>query len=263
MNFYALGRMPFQLSLLLAVLSLPGLQAASHRRSNLRLPASASSLLDSAQAVTTTALSVWPGEAVAGPGLRRALPTTTASPKQATIAPNVVPPAAPVAVPLPTMGPVIPPVGAGAPPGAPPLSVVPSLPVQYATPVQIINASSPCKQINLTETLKQLQNAAHLSASAAQAALEGLEQVGRKPSLEASTAYGTAIEAAGNWEGLLNSAGRTERTANAIDGAVRIYGKISRKAASNYHQAVMNVRDFPPHIPAVQVDQHLAGVTRT
>jgi len=263
--------MPFQLSLLLAVLALPGVQSASHRRSNLRLPASASSLIDSnpvvgsipVAAVTTTALSVWPSEAIAGPGR---MATTTAAPNQATIAPNVVPlTAAPGAVPLPTMGPVIPPVGAGAPPGAPlpPLSVAPAAPVAYAPPSMIVNASEPCHQINLTETLKQIQNAAHLSASAAQAALEGVEKAGRKPSLEASTAYGTALEAAGLWEGLLNSAGRTERTADAIDGAVKIYGKIGRKAAANYHAAVNNVRDFPPHIPAVQVDQHLAGLTRT
>lgn len=267
MNFCALGRMPFQLFLLLAVLAPPGLQSASHRRSNLRLPASASSLIDSvpvkAVGVTTTAVSVWPAEK-GRQGLARKLKAKAAV---ATVAPGTVPPpAAPGAVQMPTMGPVIPPVGAGAPPGAPLpfVKFVPAPPVAYSPPAMIVNASSePCNQINLTETLKQIQNAAHLSAQAAQATLNKLGQAGGKPSIQATIAYGTAVEAAGIWEGLLHSAARTERTNVAIQDALKIYGKVGLKAANNYHQAVTNVRDFPPHIPAVQVDEHLAGLSRT
>lgn len=264
MNFCALGRMPFQLFLLLAVLAPPGLQSASHRRSNLRLPASALSLIDSIPvkpAVTTTAVSVWPAEK-GRKGLARKLKAKAVVAK---VSPVTVPPAAPGAVQMPTMGPVIPPVGAGAPPGAPlaPVKFEPFVPVAYAPPAMVVNATEPCNQINLTETLKQIQNAAQLSAQSAQAALNKLGKDKGKPSIEASTAYATAVEAAGIWEGLMHSAERTERTNEAIDGAIKIYGKIGLKAANNYHQAVMNVRDFPPHIPAVQVDKHLAGLSRT
>jgi len=125
------------------------------------------------------------------------------------------------------------------------------------------NVSQPCYQMNQSAVVNQLQNAARLSADAAQASMNAVSQAGAQPSSVASVAYATANEAAAIWEKLLHTAIRTEQETLTASGQLHTMKKISEKAASDYEKSIMKVRDFPPHIPAVKKEQALQGISRT
>jgi len=128
---------------------------------------------------------------------------------------------------------------------------------------QPTNVSQPCYEMNQSATVKQLQNAAQLSATAAQAALEAVSKAGKVPSNAAATAYATANEAAAIWERLLHTAVRTEQETLTASGQLHAMKKIGEKASADYEKAIMKVRDFPPHIPKVRWNEILRGVHRT
>lgn len=254
--------------LLVVVAAVLQITSAAEQRSNLRYKASVSPLIRlhadalraEAAAVTTTAASVWPAEAL--------LATTTAK------APGAAPQAAAAAA---AGGPkneapsgnntkitLNNTAGAAAPAINKTLINVTEKPDFEWTPLKLPNVSAPCPpQMNLSDTLANLQNAAQLSAQAAQAALNAVHKAGTKPSSVASVAYSTANEGAMIWEKLLHTAVRAEQETLTASGQLRAMKKISQKAAQDYESAVMKVRDFPPHIPAVKFEKYLAGIHRT
>lgn len=213
-----------------------------------------------AAAPSTTAVSVWPAEAgaVAGP--------TTPAPPLAAAAAAAAPPAprannvsgvAPQAARgrdggnpcMTTTGEAAPLIAAAAPAGA------------AATAAG--DAPAPCSSMNTSATVHQLQNAAQLSAQAAQAALEAVSRAGRTPSNVAVAAHATSSEGAAIWERLFHTAVRTETDTLTAAGQLKAMKKLQQQAAGDYERAVVRVRDFPPNIPAVQAETMLRGITRT
>jgi len=239
-----------------------GAQASLQHRSSvsplLRLHAAKAA---AAAGPTTTAVSVWPAEAGAVAG-----PTTPAPPQAAAAA------AAPPANPANNASGVAPQAarprngGGGGP--CPTTTAMAAPLIAAAAPAGAAataagNGPAPCSSMNTSATVHQLQNAAQLSAQAAQAALEAVSQAGKQPSSVAVAAHATSSEGAAIWERLFHTAVRTETETLTAAGQLKAMKKLQQQAAGDYERAIVRVRDFPPNIPAVQAETMLRGITRT
>jgi len=117
--------------------------------------------------------------------------------------------------------------------------------------------------MDISATVDEVQNAARHSAAAAQAALEAVSKAGKQPSDLASMAYATANEGAGIWWKLLTQGEKIKSDLLTARGQVAAMTKVQEKAAADYANAVLRVRDFAPTIPSVGSSAKLRGLTRT
>jgi len=246
--------------LLVAALWLPNIAGStSQLRGRAGLHLAVGQVSETAPGPTTTAASVWPKEALAGAGT----PVTKAGTAAGAAAPPA-PKAKAAASSEASQKPNASVGGAGMPEpvNVPPGGIKNATEPAMLPPLAKAPAAN-CTPMNQSATVKQIQSAAHVAASAAQAALESVNKAGAEPSEMASTAYAMASEASLIWGQLIKTADRTEVDLASARNELRVQKRISQRASRAYEQAITQIHDFPPDIPAMQSAQALAGTHRT